>query len=445
MNAPLTYYFIGIGGVGMSALARWCLLKGNHVYGYDLTPSQTTAQLQKEGIQVVFEDSINAIPELAKKNTTLVVFTPAVPKEHPQLNYFIEQGNTVKKRAVFLAECCYGKTTLAVAGTHGKTTTSLFLTHLFEQTQQSFTSFMGGFFNGQPSNLKYTGEDFMLVEADEYDRSFLHLQPTVAGITYVESDHLDVYKTEQAFADAFVQFSKQVSQALVVAHNVPIAGITYGIDVQADYSATAIKPHNEGYTFTLHTPSQTYSNVLINQLGHHNISNALCALAMAEQVGISAAHTLQGLRTFPGVYRRMNTYRWNNRIVIDDYAHHPTEIKSVLATIKDSFPNHSNCVVFQPHLFSRTRDFFDEFVSVLAQFDEVILTPIYPAREQPIEGITSETLLDALPNERKKCIHKKQLKEALKETSASLIAVLGAGDIGAEFETVVSSQSSFAL
>lgn len=442
MSTPITYYFIGIGGVGMSSLARWCLLKGNHVYGYDLTPSHTTAQLQKEGIKIVFEDSINSIPIEARKKTTQIIYTPAIPKQHPHLIFFNKQGNSVKKRAVFLAECCQEKTTLAVAGTHGKTTTSLFLTHLFDHAKRSFTSFMGGFFNGQPSNLIYTGEEYMLVEADEYDRSFLQLHPTVAGITYLESDHLDVYKTEQAFTDAFVQFSKQVSRSLVVAHNVPIAGITYGIDIQADYCASNIKPHKEGYTFTLHTPTESYHNILINQLGHHNISNALCALAMAEQVGISSAHTLEGLRTFPGVYRRMNTYRINDRIIIDDYAHHPTEIKSVLSTIRNSFPNHSNCVVFQPHLFSRTRDFFGEFVSVLAQFDEVILLPIYPARELPIDGVTSNALLNALPNKQKKCVEKKELKKALMETSASLIAVLGAGDIGAEFENIVKSKST---
>lgn len=429
-----TYYFIGIGGVGMSALARWCVHKGNIVVGYDRTPSETTRQLEEEGIAVIFEDSIEALPMQVLGKEVHVIYTSAIPQHHPQLRYFIEQGNSVKKRALFLAECCAGKTTLAVAGTHGKTTTSLFLTHLLAQTDLAFTSIMGGFFNPSQSNLMYRGDDIMVVEADEYDRSFLHLHPAVAAITYMESDHLDIYKTEHAFKEAFVQFSKQVKQTLVVSEAIALPGITYGFSKKADYKISEIRNHAAGHTFTLTTPSEVYSGIEINQFGKHNIANATCAVAMAEQIGISAAGVLDALATFPGVYRRMNRHVWENRIIIDDYAHHPTEINSVFETVKNCFPKQKNCVVFQPHLFSRTRDFFDDFVSVLARFDEVILTPIYPARELPIPGISSEKLLAALPHKNKKCIEKSELQDALRKSEATLVAVLGAGDIGLEIE-----------
>ncbi len=429
-----SYYFIGIGGVGMSALARWCLREGHEVYGYDKTPSEITAQLLKLGVEINFDSKVSALPQKLLRKDIQVVYTAAIDQSHPQLAYFLAQGNSVMKRAKFLAQCCANIPTLAVAGTHGKTTTSAILTHIFSKTEQSFTSIMGGFMNDNPSNLIGTGSESFIVEADEYDRSFLQLQPSFACITSIEPDHLDIYKTEEAFLEAFVQFSKQVDQEVIVAFGLPISGLTYGIEVAADYKASNLQTTNRGYRFDLTTPSGSYKEVYLNQIGSHNVSNALAAIALAEQAGIEMEEIVSTLKSFPGVYRRMNLYRWKNTIVIDDYAHHPTEIQRIFETIQRFFPSQRNCVIFQPHLFSRTRDFWDAFRTVLSQFDEVVLMDIYPAREHPIAGINSKILMDSMEHNQKKHIAKTGIKSILETSNASVFALLGAGDIGAEIQ-----------
>lgn len=429
-----TYYFMGIGGVGMSALARWCLRSGHEVYGYDKTPSEITAQLIQEGIKITFDSKTSALSHNLLGADVRVVYTAAIDQSHPQLAYYFAQGNRVMKRAQFLAACCADKKTLAVAGTHGKTTTAAILTHIFTKTNQSFTSVMGGFMNHNSSNLIGTGSETFIVEADEFDRSFLHLHPSFACITSLEPDHLDIYKTEAAFLEAFVQFSKQVEQKLIVAHGLPISGLTFGVDVAADYKAFNLQTTDEGYRFDLATPTGLFKAVCLNQLGSHNIANALAAIALAEQAGLEMEEILPTLKSFPGVYRRMNLYRWKEAVVIDDYAHHPTEIQRVFETLQSFFPGQRNCVVFQPHLFSRTRDFWDEFLTVLCQFDEVVLMEIYPAREMPIPGITSKILLDGLAHNQKKCIPKTEIQSVLETSEASVFALLGAGDIGTEIQ-----------
>ena len=429
-----SYYFIGIGGMGMSALARLCLIKGHRVFGYDVTPSQIINDLISEGAQVIYDLSFEALPSVLRDKNIEVVYTAAISRDHPQLKYFFAQGNNVRKRAVFLAELTSKIKTLAISGTHGKTTTSAFLTHIFSETSQEFTSIMGGFFKNQKSNLIVEGSDFMIVEADEYDRSFLQLHPSIACITSMDADHLDIYETNSSFSEAFIKFSSQVSQALVVAYGLPIKGITYGIDVPADYRVENIIKNKFGYNFNIITPLRTYENVYLNQLGLHNILNALCAIAMADQIGVFTENSIKALTTFPGVQRRMNLMKYGDVIIIDDYAHHPREIENVLNTLKGFYPEHKNCVIFQPHLFSRTQDFMNEFALVLSEFDEVVLLDIYPARELPISGISAQVLLDKLNHSNKKLILKSAIKESIDNSNAGLFAFLGAGDIGLEVE-----------
>ena len=429
-----SYYFIGIGGMGMSALARLCLIKGHRVFGYDVTPSQIINDLISEGAQVIYDLSFEALPSVLRDKNIEVVYTAAISRDHPQLKYFFAQGNNVRKRAVFLAELTSKIKTLAISGTHGKTTTSAFLTHIFSETSQEFTSIMGGFFKNQKSNLIVEGSDFMIVEADEYDRSFLQLHPSIACITSMDADHLDIYETNSSFSEAFIKFSSQVSQALVVAYGLPIKGITYGIDVPADYRVENIIKNKFGYNFNIITPLRTYENVYLNQLGLHNILNALCAIAMADQIGVFTENSIKALTTFPGVQRRMNLMKYGDAIIIDDYAHHPREIENVLNTLKGFYPEHKNCVIFQPHLFSRTQDFMNEFALVLSEFDEVVLLDIYPARELPISGISAQVLLDKLNHSNKKLILKSAIKESIDNSNAGLFAFLGAGDIGLEVE-----------
>ncbi|MFL2598066.1 MAG: UDP-N-acetylmuramate--L-alanine ligase [Flavobacteriaceae bacterium] len=428
------YYFIGIGGVGMSALARLCLKDGYSVYGYDKISSEITDQLIKKGINIIFDNSVSALNELLLSTEVQIIYSAAIPNSHPQLEFYKKQGNNVSKRAEFLSKICNNKKTLAVAGTHGKTTTSSILTHIFYKSNQSFTSIMGGFFNNNLSNLIKTGSESIIVEADEYDRSFLHLNPTFACITSIEADHLDIYKTQDIYEDAFFQFSKQVSGKLIVAHGLPISGLTYGIEVPADYKGYNVQIIKYGYRFDLKTPNGNFKNIFFNQIGIHNLYNAIGAIAMADQAGININKALLALKSFPGVYRRMNLYRWRDAYIIDDYAHHPSEINSVFEAIKDFYPKQKNCVVFQPHLYSRTRDFMNDFKTVLNKFDEVKIIDIYPARENPIEGVNVKSLLEGISNKKAKYIQKNQVKNEIKKSEATIFAILGAGDIGEEIK-----------
>ena len=291
---------------------------------------------------------------------------------------------------------------------------------------------MGGFFRNESSNFVKTGLDNFIVEADEYDRSFLKLNPTIACITSVDPDHLDIYENKEAFIEAFKKFSKQVDDKLIVAFGLPISGITYGIDVEADYVARNLTLTEKGYRFDLISPNEIFKGVNFNQLGKHNVLNALGAIAVANQSGINIKKILPTLENFPGIYRRMNVYSWRNSVIIDDYAHHPKEIESVLNTIRNFYPNKKNCVIFQPHLFSRTKDFMKEFCSVLNQFDEIVLLDIFPAREEAIKSVNAYALLEGIKNDQKKLIEKKEIKSVLESSEAEVFTFLGAGDIGDE-------------
>lgn len=423
-------FFVGIGGIGMSAIARYFAANGKSVAGYDKTPTHITKSLQDAGVEIHFEDAIKNIPiSFLDKKKTLVVFTPAIPKEHQELNYFIDNGFTVLKRAEILGKITENTFCLAVAGTHGKTTTSSILGHIMQPSLA--TSFLGGITENYNSNLILGEDKLSVVEADEFDRSFLQLSPDVACVTSMDADHLDIYGEAEMLQQSFREFADKVSETLIVAKGLPLNGLTYAIDEEADYKAHNLKIESGKYVFDVKTPSSEIQNIEFYLPGKHNVMNALAALAMAEVYGVSLEVIKEQLKTFKGVQRRFSyKIKTDNLVLIDDYAHHPTEIKAVQNSVREMYPNEKVLAVFQPHLFSRTKDFVDDFATELSMFDEVILLDIYPARELPIEGVTSSWLLGKMTNNHKKISSKENLIKNIKKSSAKVITILGAGDIG---------------
>ena len=423
-------YFVGIGGIGMSAIARYFSVNGKNVAGYDKTPSQITTDLEKLGVEIHFEDSLNLIQSsFLVKEKTLVIYTPAIPKNHKELNYFLENDYSVLKRSEILGKITESTFCMAVAGTHGKTTTSSILGHIMNQ--ENATSFLGGIAENYDSNLILGGDKISVVEADEFDRSFLRLSPNIACVTSMDADHLDIYGEAKALEDSFYAFSEKVSDTLIVAKGLPLKGLTYAVDEDADYKAFNLKIETGKYVFDVQSPSETVSDIEFHLPGKHNVMNAMAALAMANVYGVSLEDIKQRLSTFQGVKRRFS-YKIKNDdfVLIDDYAHHPTEINAVYNSIKEMFPKEKVLVVFQPHLFSRTRDFINDFALALSKFDEVLLLDIYPAREIPIEGVNSEWLLNKIDNSNKKLTQKNNLIKDIKNSSSKIVAMLGAGDIG---------------
>lgn len=414
----------------MSAIARYFVSLGKNVAGYDKTPSQITDDLSDLGVQIHFDDVIKNIPiSFLNTENTLVIFTPAIPKNHSELMYFKENNFKVLKRAQVLGMISKNTFCLAVAGTHGKTTTSAILGHIMKRVNA--TSFLGGISENYNSNLLLGEDKICVVEADEFDRSFLQLYPNIACITSMDADHLDIYKEASSLEESFVTFSQQVSETLIVAKGLPLKGLTYAVNETADYMAFNLKIESGKYIFDVKTPVSEIKNIEFHLPGKHNVMNALAALAMADSYGISLEEIKQCLATFKGVKRRF-TYKikTNDFVLIDDYAHHPTEIAAVQNAIREMYPNEKVLVVFQPHLFSRTQDFADDFASALAAFDEILLLDIYPARELPIPGVNGEWLLSKINNPHKKITQKKTLLKDIQQSSAKVVAMLGAGDIG---------------
>ena len=429
-------YFIGIGGIGMSALARYFQAAGKKVAGYDKTPSQITKSLEELGIVISYQDAAEAIPtEFKTSEKTLVVYTPAVPKAHKAYQFYLAEGFQIKKRAEVLGWLTQEKFCLAVAGTHGKTTTSAMLGHLMAFCKLPVTAFLGGIAENYQSNLIQQGEEIVVVEADEFDRSFMQLYPNIAAITSMDADHLDIYGDAEALQKSFRDFAAQVKEdgVLFVKNGLPLDGITLGIEDDSAYAALNIKIENGSYHFDLKHPDGLIEDLVLNLPGRHNLSNATTALAMALHYGCPADKLAKALFAFKGVNRRF-TYRIKkaNEVLIDDYAHHPAEINAVHSAVREMYPNKRVLAVFQPHLFSRTRDFMEDFAASLAQFDELLLLDIYPAREEPIEGVTSEKLLELIPLTRKEVISKAQLEEKLQVSKATVKVMMGAGDIGEE-------------
>ena len=432
-----TYYFLGIGGIGMSALARHFLHQQHRVYGYDKTSTSLTRDLEALGITITYDEGVDAIPNVCMSTETQIIYTPALPKTHPQLVYFQKHSYSVKKRAEVLGSLSKSMYTIAVGGTHGKTTTTALLAHLMHATNQSFTAFVGGVLKGFESNYIATGTDYLLVEADEYDRSFLQLHPAQIAITSMDADHLDIYTTAQNLRDTFVTFSQSASEGLVHAEGLPLSGLTYGFGASVDYRAKDLSRTEEGFEFTLITPGGTFSKTRLPMLGQHNLMNALGALALGHQLGFDVATMANALADFQGIQRRMNRFTWQNKILIDDYAHHPEEIQAVYNALRTHYTDLKIGVVFQPHLFSRTQDFWTAFCQVLELFDTVALMDIYPARERPIAGITTDRLLDALSHQEKTKLHPDQMATYIQTATCDLIAVLGAGDIGTHFQNLI--------
>jgi len=423
-------YFIGIGGIGMSAIARYFATNGKLVAGYDKTPSQVTDDLEALGVEIHFEDNVKLISDsFLKADETLVVYTPAIPKNHTELNYFLENNFTVLKRAEILGKITASTFCLAVAGTHGKTTTSSILGHIMQQ--EKATSFLGGIAENYNSNLILGDDKISVVEADEFDRSFMQLSPNIACITSMDADHLDIYGDAKELEKTFLDFSKKVSDTLIIAKGLPLKGLTYAVNEDADYKAFNVKIESGKYIFDVQTPSGIVKNIEFHLPGKHNVMNALAALAMAETYGVSLENIKQRLSTFKGVKRRFSfKIKTADLVLIDDYAHHPTEINAVENSIREMYPNEKVLVIFQPHLFSRTRDFIDDFAAALSKFDEVLLLDIYPARELPIAGVDSEWLLSKINNRHKKLTQKNNLIKDIKDSSAKVVAMLGAGDVG---------------
>ncbi len=429
-------YFIGIGGIGMSALARYFKFIGKNVAGYDRTETPLTQELSGLGIDIHYTDAIDAVSETYRDAAiTLVVYTPAVPADHLEYQHFLNRGFDIKKRSEVLGLITKDTFCFAVAGTHGKTTTSSILAHLLKEARTPFTAFLGGISEDFNSNFVFEGADYSVVEADEFDRSFLRLFPDVACITSMDADHLDIYGNEDELKKSFKDFTDKIKPGgkLFVRNGLPIHGITYGIDDGSDYCIKNLKIEDGTYIFDMLTPKATLSGVKFNKPGRHNLLNGLVAFAMAIETGAPAAELANALETFKGVQRRFSyKIKRDDFIYIDDYAHHPTEINAIYDAISEMHPDKKTLVIFQPHLFSRTKDFANDFARSLSKFDSILLLDIYPAREKPIEGITSEWLMGKIKNPNTKTINKINLIQEIKQQNPEVLVTMGAGDIGLE-------------
>lgn len=440
LNNIQTLYFIGIGGIGMSALARYFKMQGKTVFGYDKTETDLTNDLISEGIPIVFSDAVSEIPvEVSSKENVLVVYTPAVPKHNLILNYFISVGFTMVKRAELLGEISKNTLCLAVAGTHGKTTTSAILGHLMAECDMPVTAFLGGIAENYNSNFIFRGSKITVVEADEFDRSFLHLRPNIACVTSMDADHLDIYGNAQELENAFQTFAGFVNtkENILIKKYLPLEGMIVAVEEPADYEAQNVRIENGSYHFDLKTPTINLENLVFNLPGRHNLSNAIMALGMAILAGAPVDRLSAALESFKGVKRRFSyKIRTENLVLIDDYAHHPTEIDALFQAVEEMYPEDHKQIVFQPHLFSRTQDFSEAFAKSLSQFDEVVLLDIYPAREEPIEGVTSQWLLDQVEAVNKRLVFKSALPEILLRSKCRIKLMVGAGDIGAEVNKI---------
>jgi UDP-N-acetylmuramate--alanine ligase len=432
LNQIHNVYFIGIGGIGMSALARYFQNIGKKVSGYDKTPTILTNELIDSGMNIHFDDNIDYIPKDYTKENTLVVYTPAV-KQLSEWDYFRENDFTIKKRAEVLGIITKDTFCFAVAGTHGKTTTSSILGHILYDSGADVTAFLGGIVENYHSNLIGSGKSITVVEADEFDRSFLHLHPDIACVTSMDADHLDIYGDSSAIEDSFREFANKVEDRfkLFVPKGLSLEGLTIAINEDATFKAYNIRVENSAYVFDVQSPTEIIENIAFGLPGRHNLMNALTALAMAKTYGTPTDAIVKALVSFKGVQRRFSyQIKSDNLVFIDDYAHHPTEINAVHQAVRELYPGEKVLAVFQPHLFSRTKDFVDDFAKSLSAFDEVILLDIYPARELPMDGVTSTWLMSKIANPNVSLISKEMLLSKMVKNNAKIIVTIGAGDIG---------------
>lgn len=432
-------YLIGIGGIGMSALARYFAEQGKLVAGYDRVSTELTHELESNGISIHYSDDVNLIPSgFTNPDTALVIFTPAVPSAHSELNHFRTKGFDVLKRSEVLGKLSEAYETVAVAGTHGKTTTSSIIAHLLRSSSKDCNAFLGGISSNYNTNLlTSTDSDLMVVEADEFDRSFLTLSPDVAIITSVDADHLDIYGSSDEMLNSFKEFSNQVTEngTLIYRFGLPFQdskrrSFTYSVSEESDYYTSQLFIKDGRYHFNLHSTSATLENVSFGMPGLHNVENAVAAFAAVHQIGLTEDEIRNGLATYKGVKRRFDVHINTEKLVyIDDYAHHPTEISACIGSVRELFPGRRVKGIFQPHLFSRTKDHMSEFASSLSALDEVTLLDIYPAREEPIPGITSDILLDRITVPEKELQTKEAAVAALSKESLDVLLTMGAGDI----------------
>ena len=454
-------YFLGIGGIGMSALARYFNAMGKKVAGYDKTPTILTDELIAEGIDIHFEDHIRNIPTYIKAlpfdvDNILIVFTPAVPKDHSEYVFFNLNGFNIKKRAEVLGMITQTEYTIAVAGTHGKTTTSSLVAHILKSAGLDPSAFLGGISQNYNTNLLLSERlkaqnDFsdkvhlVVVEADEYDRSFLTLHPEIALITSVDADHLDIYGDAGQVEESFSLFAKQVKSKLILKKNIVSKinsdgkiPITYAVnDDSADYFAHKIRIENGFYIYQIVTPFTVFENITLGLPGLHNVENSVAAVAIACQLNVSESVIRESLASFKGVRRRFDCHIKTEKLIyIDDYAHHPEELKAAISSAKEMYPGKKITGIFQPHLFSRTRDFADDFARSLDLLDECILMEIYPARELPIAGITSQMLLDKMKLSDKRICQKEDLLAELANKNLEVLMTMGAGDIDTFIEPI---------
>lgn len=436
LNNISNVYFLGIGGIGMSALARYFHSKGIKVSGYDKTETPLTIELQREGIAVHFTDDVSQADEKAQ----LVVYTPAIPSDHAELNFFKKNNYDLLKRSEVLGLITESTFNICVAGTHGKTTTSAMIAHILRDTQYGCNAFLGGVTVNYATNFWSSTNNVSVAEADEYDRSFLKLFPDVAVITSMDADHLDIYGTEEKMQEAFIGFSTNIKKGglLIKKRNISRTNdllgdtqITYSLtDQQSDAFADNIKVSNGSYQFDVIFRGEKKSGFQLNMGGLHNIENAIAAITVATYLDIDETLIKKAVASFAGVKRRFEyVIKKTDRIFIDDYAHHPEELRALISSTKELFPDKKCVIVFQPHLFTRTRDLADDFAEVLDMADEIMLLPIYPARELPIEGVSSEMILNKMKNPHRKIIAKEALVQLISETQPSLLITSGAGDI----------------
>ncbi|MGE0772452.1 MAG: UDP-N-acetylmuramate--L-alanine ligase [Cyclobacteriaceae bacterium] len=434
-------YFLGIGGIGMSALARWFNHQGMKVAGYDRTSTQLTSQLQKEGMLIHFDDRVELIPAFVKKANTLVVLTPAVPKDHSEWNSLREQGFTILKRSEVLGLITKDHKTIAVAGTHGKTTTSSLVAHILYEANRNMVAFLGGVTTNYESNLVMKGQvdenTIVVVEADEFDRSFLRLFPDIAVVTSADADHLDIYGDHDQMVQSFKAFMKQVKSNLIIhesiasiANDISISKETYGMSRGHFFASNIIPTGREFFEFDLQGFGEKIEGIQLGVPGFHNMENAIAAAVAVSRVGVTHETIKQALQSFKGVKRRFEyIIKRDDLVFVDDYAHHPREIEAFLSSLKSMYKGKKLTVVFQPHLFTRTRDFAEGFSKSLSLADELLLMDIYPARELPIPGVTSDMLLGGITSPVKIRCDKKDLLAQVEALDIEVLATVGAGDI----------------
>lgn len=426
------YFFIGVGGIGMSSIANYLIDTKNIVFGYDRSSNKLVDKLIDNGLKFTDKLDIGLVPQEFLDDNVIVVYTPAIKNDNVFLDFFSnKKRNKIFKRSEILGQISANSKCIAVAGTHGKTSTTAILSHLLYSNQVKFRSFVGGIMKGFDSNYISTGDEYVIIEADEYDRSFLALDPDYSLITSIEKDHLDVYDDLESILTSFGIFCDKTKKSVIAEKDISInKDFSFSIDEDADYSAYIIKNDLNGIHFDFKTPNSLIPNIHARVIGKHNLKNVVSALSLIDQIeDFNLEEFIPYLSEFKGIERRMDIYKYEDKVIVDDYAHHPTEIKSIFDTIDSNYQDKPKAVIFQPHLYTRTRDLMDDFAKVLSYFHEVYLLDIYPAREKPINGITSEVLLNKIDASKKEIVKKVEINDVINKTNCKTIAILGAGDL----------------